>query len=191
MKGELGILEDKLKTISLILRKYVKHHEPVCLFLSLSSAITREEYKLLVHNLADVIDKTKNQLEKMKYITSELLLVEMINPRVTEIETPPEKLKRALAEAKAAGDTFGHDSEECDRAWEQVEAIVAGVVEFDDHHYRYTQGAVIDHPHDYSAIVDFQSLSDLLESIASINHTKRLLKLEDSRVNAPKKPLLP
>jgi len=107
------------------------------------------------------------------------------------MEPPPEKLKRALAEAKAAGDTFGHDSDECDRAWEQVESIVAGVVEFDDHHYRYTQRAVIDHPHDYSAIVDFQSLSDLLESIASIDHTKRLLKLEDSRVNASKKNLLP
>ena len=144
----------------------------------------------MIHKLTVAIDDAADTLNELHSLALDLEKVELIDPKVTEASSPPERIKRALAEAKAAADAFGHESKECLHAWDEVEGIIKGVKELDDHHYRYSQKAVIEHPHDYSAIVDLQSIKNFIEAVATIEHTKKLLKLEDQRLYATKKDTL-
>ena len=152
-----------------------------------SNELIRVNYKSLIHELTIAVEGASYTLEQLHSLVLELKDVELLDPEVTEASAPPERIKRALAEAKAAADVFGHESNECLHAWDEVEGIIKGVKELDDHHYRYTEKAVIDHPHDYSAVVDLQSIKDFIEAIATIRHTGKLLRLEDQRLFAKEK----
>ena len=99
-------------------------------------------------------------------------------------------LRRAVAEAKAAVDTFGPDSAEARLAWKDVDKATeeyqhneqAGDKPWQSHpSYRYSAAHLLAH-HNYNAVVDSKVLSDAAWSIDQLDALTHFVNVEKARL---------
>ena len=100
--------------------KYSAAYKPV---------IEDAEYESKVKALAQMLTKTKDELNEMKQLADDLKGVKLATPPsgghlIEEPETAT-AMKDALAAARAASEKFGKESTEAKLAWETVEEIAA------------------------------------------------------------------
>ena len=131
----------------------------------------------------------------IRTLLSKLKDVEVSEPKMTKLGGPlPEVLANALADAKAADDIYGPASLKASDAWNMAEQIamdmnvagysssVADVSDTQKDHLRYKETAMLSH-HDYSAVVDLQSLDDAMDSLMKLEHLTRLAAIENARLS--------
>lgn len=90
-----------------------------------SPAVVDEEYEKKVKSLSQMLSKTKDELEQMKSLASELQGVKIAAAGDAAPTSDSDAMKAALASAKAATEEHGIDSSEAKLAWETVEEIAA------------------------------------------------------------------
>ena len=102
-------------------------------------------------------------------------------------------LKLALAAAKASDDVYGPKSEQSHWKWRNVEDVAVGRLEINcidgeiaEHHgepnVRYLKKALENHHHDYSIVVDPESLREAIDAMGTIEHLDRLVRIEQKRL---------
>jgi hypothetical protein len=151
-----------------------------------------DEYASLIRTFAMTLQQTQQKLQQMRALAEKLSKLESDHPSVVKLGELPQSLKLALAEAKAADDVFGPNSKESDTAWQIVEDAMMG--DLDDAQLadsqgetqhviaRYQEAALRGHHHDYSVVVDPDSLRDAVDAFGTIEHVARLVRLETDRL---------
>jgi hypothetical protein len=92
-------------------------------------AVVDEEYEAKVKALAQMLTKTKEELDMVRQLAQDLKGVKLANPEsrtAVPADYPADDMKAALAAARSATDEFGIESTEAKLAWETVEEIAAG-----------------------------------------------------------------
>jgi len=140
------------------------------------------EYITLVENLSTLMESTSEKILQMKVLATQLKNLELDDPKVTRLGQMSDSMAGALAEAKAASDTYGSNSEEAVGAWADLEKVAKGEELSASHPtYRYNAKALSPH-HYFKAVVDPQSLEDAIEGFGRIQHLSRLVAIEKSRI---------
>ena len=141
------------------------------------------EYIMLVNNLSTLMEESGSKLSQMKQLASKLKELELEDRKVTKLSKMQEPFAKALAEAKAATDLFGVNSEESVEAWNDLKKISKGDNISSNHEsYRYNAAALSPH-HYYSAVLDPATLESVLDGFGMIEHLGRLLKIEKNRID--------
>ena len=83
-----------------------------------------EEYEAKVKSLAQMLTKTKEELDMVRQLAEDLKGVKLATPESRTTVTTA-SMKKALAEARSATEKFGVESTEAKLAWETVEEIAA------------------------------------------------------------------
>jgi hypothetical protein len=158
----------------------------------------------LIQNEKDYVDNVNNlsnmltnviepAITPIQTLISTLKDKEIKDPKMPKLGGPiPEVLADALAEAKAADDIYGPNSLKASDAWNHAEQVamdmnIAGYTFSDVNsdtnkdHLRYKEAAMISH-HDYSSVVDPQSLEDAMQALMKLEHLTRLVAIEKSRL---------
>ncbi|KAL3773785.1 hypothetical protein ACHAW5_002993 [Stephanodiscus triporus] len=126
-------------------------------------AVVDEEYEAKVRSLAQMLTKTKAELDMVRQLAEDLKGVKLATPESrTAVPVYPASMKKALAEARSATEKFGVESTEAKLAWETVEEIAASST--DDEATR--------------APLDEECLVDLIEGCEALEKFKSAL---DSR----------
>ena len=144
------------------------------------------EYIMLVNNLSILMQETGSKLSQMKQLASKLKELELEDCKVTKLGKMQEPFAKALAEAKAATDLFGVDSEESVEAWNDLKRISNGKddgISSNHESYRYNAASLSPH-HYYSAVVDPATLKSALKGLGMIEHLGRLLMIEKNRIDS-------
>ena len=89
-------------------------------------AVVDEEYEAKVKSLAQMLTKTKEELDMVRKLALDLKGVKLATPvSRTTVPVYPADMKAALAAARSATEEFGVESTEAKLAWETVEEIAA------------------------------------------------------------------
>lgn len=83
------------------------------------------EYEAKIKALAQMLTKTKDEIDQVKQLADELKGVKLATPTGGDKVEPTAAMKAALEDARAASDEFGKSSTEAMLAWETVEEIAA------------------------------------------------------------------
>jgi hypothetical protein len=141
-----------------------------------------EKYKHIIEDLAVLMESTADNIALMKKMVGELEKLEIDDPSVTKLGKVSHDLAMALAEAKAADEVCGPNSEEASKAWAIAEGVSKGE-EFTPPSPSYRMNAKAQNAHHmYSAVVDPQSLEEAKDALGKIEHLTRLMTLEKNRV---------
>lgn len=142
------------------------------------------DYVNHIESLSQLMSETKEKLNKMKRLASELKQLEITDPSLSDLGSgkEAENLRKALAEAKAACDAYGPNSPEAKVAWMDLE-LAAEYHESSEIHpsYRYSAAALKAH-HYYNAAVDPQLLSDTVDALETIEVLSHFVEVEKNRL---------
>jgi hypothetical protein len=95
--------------------------------------IVDAEYENKVKSLAQMLTKTREELDMVKQLAEDLKGVKLASPTRVSSEEESEDfasaMTKALAAARTATDKFGVDSTQAKLAWETVEEIAASATD--------------------------------------------------------------
>ena len=143
------------------------------------------DYVNHIESLSHLLQETKENLSRMKRLASELKQLELTDPSLSDLGSGAEAdaLRKALAEAKAACDTFGPSSPETRAAWVELELTAAYHEPYTESHtsHRYSAVALKMH-HYYNAAVDAQLLTDSINALDTIESLSHFVEVEKNRL---------
>lgn len=141
------------------------------------------DYFNQVQSLAFLMKGAKEKLSQMKILSNHLKDLELNDPSLTQLGEDSEKMRTALAEAKAAVDIHGPHSPEAESAW----AVLDDCIDSDecevDSRYRYSAAALKAH-HSYNAVVDAESIQEAIAAFEKIENFARFIELEKNRLDS-------
>ena len=167
---------------------------------SMNISENEKEYVDTVCNLSNMLSNVIDPaVAPIKTLIHTLKDIEIDDPKMVKLGgAMPEVLANSLAEAKAADDIYGPNSLKASDAWNYAEQVamdlnisgsqsplkdgVSPPVLEKEENLRYKEAAMISH-HDFSAVIDPQSLDDAIEALMKLEHLTRLVAVERNRLS--------
>lgn len=178
--------------------------------------VAAAEYATLIHSLATQTQELRQAIYHLKDTAHQLQTLEIQHPRVSNwaLGEVSSDLKAALAQAKASDDVYGPQSDHAYWKWRNVEDVVlerldvncidgeiAAVADEDNgsdktskkataanSNVRYLMTALEQRHHDYSAVVDTESIQAAVDALGTIEHFDRLVRFEVERMKVSATP---
>jgi hypothetical protein len=153
---------------------------------SASNALEHEiDYKLHVRALSSLLQETKEKINEIKVLASNVQQMELNDPHIAKLPDDATGLKNALQEAKAAAEVHGPNSREAIDAWEAAQACMDRVNGEEcsvETTHRYSAAAIKAH-HYYDAVVDREFLQEAIDAVDTISALRRFVSVENSRLS--------
>lgn len=86
---------------------------------------TCQDYDAKIAELSEAVEKAKVHLDTMKRVAQEIQVVKIQPAPAQSVPVVSEKMSKAIADAKAAGDKYGATSKEAKLQWENVEEMAS------------------------------------------------------------------
>lgn len=132
-----------------------------------------------------------DNIRQIRVLGTTIMNMELEDPKATKLGKMSDAMATALAEAKAADDVYGPNSEEARIAWDEAERVsrlgptTLTTMASPGHHasstHRYMETALTSH-HYYATVVDPQTLSQTIDAIGKLEHLERLVRMERNRI---------
>jgi hypothetical protein len=163
------------------------------------AARVASEYSDLLESLSRQSQDLRNSIQSLKETAQQLQRLELMYPKASSwaMGDLSADVKAALAEAKAADNVYGPHSDQAYWKWRNVEDAMMGRLDVNCvdgelatnrstttmPNVRYLMNALDSHHHDYSAVVDAESIREVVDALGMIEHFDRLLRIEMERMN--------
>eukprot|EP00563_Minutocellus_polymorphus_P018335 CAMPEP_0197718500 /NCGR_PEP_ID=MMETSP1434-20131217/2634_1 /TAXON_ID=265543 /ORGANISM="Minutocellus polymorphus, Strain CCMP3303" /LENGTH=193 /DNA_ID=CAMNT_0043303165 /DNA_START=126 /DNA_END=708 /DNA_ORIENTATION=+ len=150
------------------------------------------EYTTQIEEMSRLLAESNENLARIKELAENIKDLEIQDITLADLGSSPEAsmLRRAVAEAKAAVDTFGPNSAEARLSWKDVDKATeeyqyneqSGEKPWQSHpSYRYSAAHILAH-HNYNAVVDSKVLSDAAWSIDQLDALAHFVNIEKARL---------